>query len=204
MLFPSARNHFCSALFLFLVFLFINIYICFICIARVVRDVRHFECCEYDDYCWFCYCDCSPCIRLQNSISLASIRWAMKYKWFFFSIHERVTSSPTIMWYMDGWTDEWMDGWMNEWWWWRCWECLYRGILKHCTVRLHTYTVHKLMSILKRDPWKSITFNYLEIKPSLKSVSTVILGNLSEKMSFSRVIESTISLPVYPKITHRP
>lgn len=66
----------------------------------------------------------------------------------------------------------------------------------------HRYGVHELMSILKRDPWKSITFNYLEIKPSLKSLSTVILGDRSEKMSFSRVIESTISLPAPPRTNH--
>lgn len=116
-----------------------------------------------------------------------------------FSIHERVTSSTRIKWWMNGLKFECRKGGRGD----------GGGVVREFGTHSgwvvdvfmceHWITVHKLMSILKRDPWKSITFNYLEIKPSLKSVSTVILGNLSEKMSFSRVIESTISFPVCPE-----
>lgn len=122
-------------------------------------------------FCYRCYCcGCGHCIRLQ--FSFCWLAYDEQWNTNGFSSYELNN-------------DRVVDG---------CWMVrVFARMFLYWTIG---FRIHKLMSILKRDPWKSITFNYLEIKPSLKSVSTVILGNLSEKMSFSRVIESTISLPV--------
>lgn len=74
MLFPSARNHFCSVLFLFCSFFFVNIYICYICCIA---------CSAWCPFPLVLLLRLWPLYTFAIFIMLVGIQWAMKYEWFF-------------------------------------------------------------------------------------------------------------------------